>query len=125
MAFEENSDSSGWFFADGQGQAGPFTLTQLRRQLPSFNEPASVLVWRNGFSGWAKAGDVPELRDLVSRPPLPPSDQMPTWRVKWWWYPVPFLSIAIGSQVGRKAMIWNSMQRRQAKEARRIAANRS
>jgi hypothetical protein len=29
-------------------------------------------------------------------------DQIPTWRVKWWWYPIPFISIAVGSQVGRK-----------------------
>jgi hypothetical protein len=42
-------------------------------------------------------------------------DQMPTWRVKWWWYPIPFISLGIGSQVGRKVMIWNSAQRRKLK----------
>src|SRR6266480_5962996 len=47
-----------------------------------------------------------------------PPDHMPTWRVKWWWYPIPLISIGVGSQVGRKVMVWNSMQRRKAKEKR-------
>ena len=114
-----NDVSDTWYYADYKGQKGPLTLEQLRMTLARFSEPENVLVWRDGFAGWEKAGEVAEFKAQTSRPPpLQQSDNMPTWRVKWWWYPIPFPSIAIGSQVGRKVMIWNSMQRRKAKEAR-------
>lgn len=110
------SENSVWYYADYKGQVGPLTLEQLRKIIPKLSEPASVMVWRDGFADWARAGDVIELREQTLRPPPPPSDQMPTWRVKWWWYPIPFIAIGVGSQVGRKVMIWNSMQRRKAKQ---------
>ncbi|XSC44032.1 DUF4339 domain-containing protein [Bradyrhizobium sp. RDT10] len=122
MQFEKSDVSGAWYYADYKGQVGPLTLEQLRKILPKFPEPASVLVWRDGFADWAKAGDVAELREQTLKPPPPPSGEMPTWRVKWWWYPIPFISIGIGSQVGRKVMIWNSMQRRKVKEERRNAS---
>jgi hypothetical protein len=119
------SENGTWNYADYKGQVGPLTLEQLKKTIPKFPQPASVLVWRNGFVDWARPGDVAELREQTSQPPPPPSDNMPTWRVKWWWYPVPFISIGIEIQVGRKVMIWNSMQRRNAKQAQRDAKRRA
>jgi hypothetical protein len=112
--------SDTWYYADYKGQIGPVTLQQLKETLPHLSEPENVLVWRDGFTDWARAGDVAEFRAQTSRPPPPPLDQMPTWRVKWWWYPIPFISIGIGSQVGRKVMIWNSEQRRKRKGQRNV-----
>jgi hypothetical protein len=107
-----------WYYADYKGQIGPVNLQQLKDVLARVSEPASVLVWRDGFTEWKKASDVPEFRAQTLSPPPLPSDQMPTWRVRWWWYIVPFVSIGIGSQVGRKVMIWSSAQRRRAKQRR-------
>ncbi|WP_194460347.1 DUF4339 domain-containing protein [Bradyrhizobium sp. CCBAU 53421] len=108
-----------WYYADYKGHIGPVSLQQLKDVLARVSEPASVLVWRDGFEEWKKAGEVPEFRaQTLSLPPLP-LDQMPTWRVKWWWIIVPFVSVGIGSQAGRKMMIWNSAQRRRAKAQRR------
>ena len=97
------------------------TFEELKEALPRLPEPENVLVWRAGFTDWLKAGEVPEFSSLTSRPPPLPTDRMPTWRVKWWWYPIPFISIAIGSQVGRKVMIWNFAQRRRAREQKKTA----
>ena len=117
--FEESSLSDIWYYADYKGQVGPLTLQELRETLPRFSEPENVLVWRAGFTDWAKAGDVPEFAQ--ASPPNLPTDEMPTWRVKWWWYPIPFLTLAIGSQVGRKVMIWNAAQRRKARAQKKMA----
>src|SRR5437016_5560957 len=97
MQYEKDL-SSAWYYAACEGQVGPLTLEQLKKVLTKFPEPARVLVWRNGFADWARAGDVAEFSAQTSRPPPPPSGEMPTWRVKWWWYPIPFISIGIGSQ---------------------------
>jgi hypothetical protein len=107
-----------WYYADYQGQIGPITLEQLKETLPRFSEPENVLVWRNGFTNWLRAGDVPEFRAQTLKPPQPPTGEMPTWRVKWWWIPIPFISVGVGSQVGRKVMAWNSAQRRKAERER-------
>ena len=115
MQYEQEDASSRWYYAAYDGQVGPLTTEQVRKVLSKFPEAERVLVWRKGFNDWSRAGA------QTSRPPPPPSDEMPTWRVKWWWYPIPFISIDIGSQVGRKVMIWNSMQRRKAKLVRRNA----
>jgi uncharacterized protein DUF4339 len=112
--------SDAWYYADYKGQIGPVSQQQLNDVLTRVSEPAAVLVWRDGFAEWKRAADVPEFRaQTLSPPPLPP-DQMPTWRVKWWWYIVPFIAIGVGSQVGRKVMSWNSVQRKKAKARGRI-----
>jgi hypothetical protein len=98
------------------------TLQQLKEELPRLSEPENVLVWRLGFEQWVEATEVPELKAQTSKPPRLPTDQMPTWRVKWWWYPIPFLSIAIGSQVGRRVMAWSSAQRRRNRRKEREQA---
>jgi GYF domain 2 len=112
--------SDSWYYADYKGQIGPITLQELKETLPRFSKPENVFVWRVGFTEWVKASDVPELAQ--TGPPRLPMDEVPTWRVKWWWYPIPFISIAIGSQVGRKVMMWSSVQRRKAREQKRRGA---
>jgi hypothetical protein len=100
MQLEQDDSSDGWYYAAYDGQVGPLTLEQVRKLLTKFPEPERVLVWRKGFSDWARAGDVAEFSMQTSRPPPPPTDEMPTWRVKWWWYPIPFIAIKRG-QSGR------------------------
>jgi hypothetical protein len=113
--------SDRWYYADYNGQNGPVTLQELKATLSRAAEPENVLVWHDGFPDWMKAGAVAELKAQISKPPRLPTDQIPTWQVKWWWwYPVPFISIGIGSQVGRKVVIWSSAQRRKARLQKRL-----
>jgi hypothetical protein len=62
-----------WYFADQQGQVGPLSLQELKDTLANVSDTRDVLVWRDGFSDWKKAGDVPELRAQTIRPPPLPS----------------------------------------------------
>jgi uncharacterized membrane protein YhaH (DUF805 family) len=50
-----------WYYAEGLKPVGPISHDQLITLLSSVSRPADVLVWRNGFQGWAKAGDLPQL----------------------------------------------------------------
>jgi hypothetical protein len=45
----------------------------LKDTLANVSDTRDVLVWRDGFSDWKKAGDVPELRAQTIRPPPLPS----------------------------------------------------
>ncbi|WP_456758700.1 GYF domain-containing protein [Bradyrhizobium sp. USDA 4011] len=86
------------------GRLGRLRFSKLKDRLPRLSNPENVLVWHAGFTDWLRAGDVPEFRAQTSTPPPVPSDQAPTWQVKWWWYAVPFVSVGVGSHVGRKVM---------------------
>ncbi|WP_442869314.1 DUF4339 domain-containing protein [Bradyrhizobium sp. CCBAU 45321] len=108
-----------WYCAHQGRQIGPLALQQMQETMLHMSEPESALVWRAGFSNWMKASDVAEFSALTLRPPPVPPDQHPTWRVSWWWYPVPFIAWGVGSQIGRKVMAWNHVQRRKAKALRR------
>jgi Protein of unknown function (DUF2569)/GYF domain 2 len=45
----------------------------MKDALPTLPNAKEVLVWRDGFSNWTRAGDVPELRArTITPPPLPP-----------------------------------------------------
>lgn len=128
-----------WYYAEGERTCGPVQRVELLSILRQTSNPLSVLVWQSGFDDWVAVARVRELAEhLVQPPPLrrsveqpppiqprqhptSPVDEMPTWKVKWWWYLVPFISVGIGSQVGRKLMIWNSAQRRKAKQQRQTA----
>jgi GYF domain 2 len=62
-----------WFYADGDRSIGPLTLAALKDKLAESEIPRGVLVWREGFSRWQRAGDVPELMDqFTTPPPIPP-----------------------------------------------------
>jgi GYF domain 2 len=64
---------SSYFIAINGQQQGPFTIPSLQQMLSvgSFNRDS--LVWKQGMSGWLKAGDVPELSGLfgAAPPPIP------------------------------------------------------
>jgi GYF domain 2 len=53
-----------------QGHVGPFGLEELKETLAAFPNRKDVLVWHEGFPGWERAGDVPEL-DLETLSPPP------------------------------------------------------
>jgi hypothetical protein len=61
--------SDGWYYLGSEGHIGPLGLQELKRTLAGFRNGKDVLVWREGFSGWERAGDVPELRARTSLPP--------------------------------------------------------
>jgi len=56
-----------YYFIEGKSKAGPISL-DLLFNYPIFKE---TLVWREGFSDWKEAGDVPELIDIIKEPPSP------------------------------------------------------
>jgi hypothetical protein len=62
--------SDGWYYLGAQGHIGPLGLQELKRTLAGFRNGKDVLVWREGFSSWERAGDVPELdvEMLLSQP---------------------------------------------------------
>jgi hypothetical protein len=64
--------SDGWYYLGSQGHIGPLSLQELKRTLADFPDGKDVLVWHEGFSGWERAGDVPEL-DLETLSPPPPA----------------------------------------------------
>ncbi|CAL80532.1 hypothetical protein BRADO6944 [Bradyrhizobium sp. ORS 278] len=111
--------SEDWYMVDYSGRIGPISVDEMRERLRRMKDPANVLVRCPDFDNWLRAAEVPELRQQTSLPPPIPTDQPPAWTVRWWWYPIPFIAIGIGSQVGRKVMIWNSLQRRKAKARKR------
>ncbi|HEX7659534.1 MAG TPA: SPFH domain-containing protein [Pseudonocardiaceae bacterium] len=63
-----------WFLGANGQQLGPFDRNGLAQQLSAGTLTANTLVWRNGMTGWAPAGQVPELAPLFGAvpPPLPP-----------------------------------------------------
>jgi len=113
--------ASQWYYADSEEQRGPVSLQELKVALAALPDARHVLVWRESFSDWIRAGEVPELK---APPPLPVgarvSAEMPTWKVKWWWYPVALAFFgSIGSLAGRQAMAWVSGERKKARKSRR------
>jgi hypothetical protein len=60
-----------WHYAGQGGPVGPVSVRDLKDALATFSNPKDVLVWRDGFSRWARAGDVPELKGpKTARPTL-------------------------------------------------------
>jgi GYF domain 2 len=63
--------SDDWYYLSSQGHVGPLSLEELKETLASFQNGQDVLVWREGFANWTKAGDVPEV-DAETPLPQPP-----------------------------------------------------
>jgi hypothetical protein len=61
--------SDGWYYLGSEGHIGPLGLQELKTTLADFQDGNDVLVWREGFPGWKRADDVPELRAKTSLPP--------------------------------------------------------
>jgi hypothetical protein len=63
-----------WFYVKDGAAAGPIPITELVRVLSARPEGGRMdLVWRHGFIGWLKAGEVVELASSVpfASPPTP------------------------------------------------------
>ena len=62
-----------WYYAEGDKSVGPLPLADLTAILSRVSNAKDVLVWRDGFSNWVKAENVPELASHVMKlqPPLP------------------------------------------------------
>lgn len=61
-----------YYYVDSAGQQqGPFSADIL----PSKGVTGETLVWKAGMTQWTKARMVPELKDMFSAPPVPPSVQ--------------------------------------------------
>ena len=56
---------------------GPYDVGALKNQVGTGRVTADTLVWKPGFSGWTRAGDVAELRMLFTPPPPPPPPAPP------------------------------------------------
>jgi hypothetical protein len=61
--------------ARGGQSAGPFPISELRRQIEAGELTRSSLVWTQGMDAWASAESVPELAHLfgATPPPIPPA----------------------------------------------------
>ncbi|WP_426435903.1 DUF4339 domain-containing protein [Bradyrhizobium genosp. P] len=113
-----------WFYVDSGLRIGPISLQGLKKTLITLPDAENVLVWCKGFPDWKIAGDVEKLRAMTPPPPPVPKTQlaslMPTWRVRWWWYPVAlFFFGSIGNRYGYKAMAWVAAERRAARMIKR------
>jgi GYF domain 2 len=113
-----------WYYADPKtnAQRGPLELQELKDVLAKIPNARDALVWREDFSEWKKAGDVPDSRSqTISPPPLPSasSDAQPVWRIRWWWLLFAFTG---GNRYGYLMMGWVSKQRRNARAMKRNAA---
>ena len=70
MNGEQTSDI--WYYADEETPNGPISFDELKRKLSERPDGIDVLVWRDGFRNWKRAGDVVELGNIVPRLPQPP-----------------------------------------------------
>jgi uncharacterized membrane protein YhaH (DUF805 family) len=53
--------SDTWYYADQGQRVGPVPSQDLKAALTRMANGREVLVWRDGFPDWKRAGDVPEL----------------------------------------------------------------
>jgi hypothetical protein len=67
-----------WFTAIGGKQKGPFSDERLRAFIAAGSVRADSLVWCDGMSNWAKAGDIPGLMSSARTPPPPPFASPPS-----------------------------------------------
>jgi hypothetical protein len=66
------------FFIHVSGQQmGPYGVDVLAQGVPTGQFTTQTPVWRQGMSGWAPAGTVPELAALFGPPPMPPAGGPP------------------------------------------------
>jgi membrane protease subunit (stomatin/prohibitin family) len=63
-----------YFIAINGQQQGPFTTTALQQMVQQNTFTRETLVWKQGMTGWIKAGEISELSLLFAPvpPPLPP-----------------------------------------------------
>jgi hypothetical protein len=67
-----------WYYAEAGKSVGPLSLADLMAILSRGSDDRGIMVWRNGFSGWVRAEEVPELAALIIKPPPLPQELEPT-----------------------------------------------
>lgn len=68
-----------WYYAAGRDPIGPLNLQEIKNTLPTLPNAKDVLIWRDGFTTWTRAADVPELRPgTITPPPLPTASAVST-----------------------------------------------
>jgi hypothetical protein len=60
-----------WYYVDDNVDVGPVSRTQLRLFLQSRRGGRATLVWCERFDTWKRAGEVPELADMLGSPAEP------------------------------------------------------
>jgi uncharacterized membrane protein YhaH (DUF805 family) len=69
--------ADGWHYAEGERVIGPISEEELLAAINQRRNAQDVLVWRDGFQNWQRAGDVPELKSRLAAPPAPPPTSTP------------------------------------------------
>lgn len=62
-----------YFLCEDNDQLGPFSINQLRQK--GINQ--DTLIWKEGFTGWVKAGDVDGLKNILPPPIIAKSPVQP------------------------------------------------
>src|SRR6266478_5679299 len=70
-------NANGWHYAEGEKTFGPVDLKELQVILSRISDPRNLLVWKVGFKGWERAGNVPELAEFIDKPPPLPQTSQP------------------------------------------------
>jgi membrane protease subunit (stomatin/prohibitin family) len=67
-------NAAAWFLGVNGKQEGPFDLATLQTLVTQGALTPETLVWKQGMSGWVKASEVEETKNLfgATPPPLPP-----------------------------------------------------
>jgi hypothetical protein len=70
-------NANGWHYAEGEKTFGPMDLKEIQVVLSQISDPRNLLVWKVGFKGWERAGNVPELAAFIDKPPPLPQTSQP------------------------------------------------
>jgi hypothetical protein len=60
-----------YFLHDGNQKTGPFSFDELKQK----GIEATTMIWFDGLSSWVKAGEIPELKEILLKSPPPLSKQ--------------------------------------------------
>ena len=63
-----NAMGDEWYYAHDSQAVGPFALRDLKAGLAKIPDWQNVRVWRDGFDGWQRAGDIEEFAAPASAP---------------------------------------------------------
>jgi hypothetical protein len=59
----------GWFYNENGKPTGPVSIDALVAFIRKQPDPHNVLVWNTGHQDWRRAKDVPEIAELIFKPP--------------------------------------------------------
>jgi GYF domain 2 len=69
--------TNGWHYAEGGKAVGPLDSKEMQVILSKISDPRNLQVWKVGFKGWERAGNVPELAEFIHEPPPLPHEPPP------------------------------------------------